>query len=694
MSDKTIVAKIIQKKLVAKITALGPPGPPGEGTEWGEITGTLSAQTDLQAALNAKEATIVAGTTSQYWRGDKTWQTLDKNVVGLSNVTNDAQLKVSSNLADLLSVATARTNLGVYSAAETDAAISAAVGSVDFPVDSVNGQTGTVVLDADDIDDSSTVNKFATAGELADIASNTAARHTHANKTILDNTTASFTTADETKLDGIEAGAEVNNISDVNATDLTDGGDTTLHRHDGRYYTETETDALLSSLEPAIAAGLASQYWRGDKTWQTLNAAALTDFNTAADARIAAQKAQANGLATLDGSSKIPTSQLPAIAVTSTFVVNSQAAQLALTVQEGDVAVRTDQNKSYIHNGGTSGTMADWQELLTPTDTVLSVNGQTGAVTLTKSDVGLGNVTNDAQLKVASNLSDVASVATSRTNLGLGTGDSPTFAGETINGLIDQTNALNTGTTNVYKLSSKTVEGFGSGFNKSGGAEFFMMAGDVVGRTVFGAGVNADTVRRIIIQADGQIDWGSGSAARDVTLRRAAAGKLGMVATSSGTEANILQLRNNASADNTGASLRFTNSTTDSSTFGAAEISGVRTAANGDSNMIFRTASASTLTEAFRLLANGNMQFADGKNIQLNTTTGTKIGTATGQKIGFFNATPVVQQNTTGTTAGFTANASANAVFNESTFTGDVGSTAYTMSDIVRALKTLGLLAT
>jgi hypothetical protein len=34
-----------------------------------------------------------------------------------------------------------------------------------------------------------------------------------------------------TKLSGIEAGAEVNNISDVNATGLTDGGETSLHSH-------------------------------------------------------------------------------------------------------------------------------------------------------------------------------------------------------------------------------------------------------------------------------------------------------------------------------------------------------------------------------------------------------------------------------------------------------------------------------
>jgi len=39
---------------------------------------------------------------------------------------------------------------------------------------------------------------------------------------------------------------------------------------------------------------------------------------------------------------------------------------------------------------------------------------------VTKSDVGLGNVTNDAQLKIASDLADLNDAATARTNLGLG----------------------------------------------------------------------------------------------------------------------------------------------------------------------------------------------------------------------------------------------------------------------------------
>ncbi len=54
----------------------------------------------------------------------------------------------------------------------------------------------------------------------------------------------------------------------------------------------------------------------------------------------------------------------------------------------------------------------------------------------------------------------------------------------------------------------------------------------------------------------------------------------------------------------------------------------------------------------------------------------------------------MVQPALTGvTTAGFTANASANAVFAESTFTGNTGATGYSVSDIIKNLKTAGILA-
>lgn len=82
----------------------------------------------------------------------------------------------------------------------------------------------------------------------------------------------------------------------------------------------------------------------------------------------------------------------------------------------------------------------------------------------------------------------------------------------------------------------------------------------------------------------------------------------------------------------------------------------------------------------------------DSFNIAVNTGTGTKIGTSSAQKIGLWNATPVAQHSSTGETVGFTAGAGTN-VTDASTFTGNVGATAYRISDIVKALKNAGIMA-
>jgi hypothetical protein len=56
-------------------------------------SGTLADSRIASAAnWNSKEPGIALGTTLQYWRGDKTWQTLDKSAVGLSNVDNTSDL--------------------------------------------------------------------------------------------------------------------------------------------------------------------------------------------------------------------------------------------------------------------------------------------------------------------------------------------------------------------------------------------------------------------------------------------------------------------------------------------------------------------------------------------------------------------------------------------------------------------------
>ncbi|MBY7334197.1 hypothetical protein K6631_06835 [Escherichia coli] len=55
--------------------------------------------------------------------------------------------------------------------------------------------------------------------------------------------------------------------------------------------------------------------------------------------------------------------------------------------------------------------------LYVPKTTTINGKALTGNISITKGDVGLSNVTNDAQLKIASNLSDVADVTTSRNNI-------------------------------------------------------------------------------------------------------------------------------------------------------------------------------------------------------------------------------------------------------------------------------------
>lgn len=93
----------------------------------------------------------------------------------------------------------------------------------------------------------------------------------------------------------------------------------------------------------------------------------------------------------LDASGKLADSIIPKVAITNTWVVASQTEMLALSnAQEGDVAVRTDLNKSFILKTTGYSTLANWQELLTPTDVVTSVNGSTGAVSITLA--GLGGV--------------------------------------------------------------------------------------------------------------------------------------------------------------------------------------------------------------------------------------------------------------------------------------------------------------
>ena len=153
-------------------------------------------------------------------------------------------------------------------------------------------------------------------------------------------------------------------------------------------HTGTQTASTISNFDTQVRTSRLDQM-AAPTAAVSVNSQKITNLASPVDSGDAVslgylngQKGVANGIAELDGSGLVPTHHLPALAITTTQVVNSQANMLALTAQVGDVAVRTDVNKSFILTATPASTLGNWQELLTPTDAVLSVDGSTGAVDL------------------------------------------------------------------------------------------------------------------------------------------------------------------------------------------------------------------------------------------------------------------------------------------------------------------------
>lgn len=196
-----------------------------------DATKPISAAT--QTALNAKEPSILAGTTAQYLRGDKTWQALNKAAVGLANVdnTSDAAKPVSSAVQTALNAKEPSINAGLTS-------------------QYWRGDKSWQPLDKTSVG-LSNVDNTSDAGKPI----STAAQAALDAKAPLASPTFTGTVSGVSK--AMVGLSNVDNTSDLNKP------------------VSTATQTALNGKEGSITAGTTLQYWRGDKTWQTLDKSAV-----------------------------------------------------------------------------------------------------------------------------------------------------------------------------------------------------------------------------------------------------------------------------------------------------------------------------------------------------------------------------------------------------------------------------------
>lgn len=373
-SDVSVGAAIVQSKIANLVSDLASKAPLIHTHTVSDITG-LQSELDSKATLGHSH-TIAHVTDLQSTLDGKAALTHSHTSAQISNFNG----AVSSVIGDTIQAGDNVTvNYNAGSGITTISATTAGGGGAE-PSDTVltvAGRTGNVTLGASDITSGTFTSNRIPNLDTAKITSGVfdisllptgttgtsvaLGNHTHTGYATSSHThAADAITSGTFDISHIPTGTSASTVALGNHTHP--GYSTTSHTHDDRYYTETEMDAALSA---------------------KLNSS---------------EKGSNNGVASLGSDGKIPASQLPAIAIKEVFTVASQAAMLALSAQRGDMAIRTDTGRTYVLASDSPSTLADWKEISSGAAPVSSVAGKTGAVTLTSSDVGLGNVSNTSDL--------------------------------------------------------------------------------------------------------------------------------------------------------------------------------------------------------------------------------------------------------------------------------------------------------
>jgi hypothetical protein len=420
----------------------------------GEESARISADTNLQNQINSNDGDI-SGLDGRLVTAENKLATIETNadVTDVANVTTalnsisvtelndvtsagsgaiittnernklagiEAGAEVNPTASEVKTLYESNADTNAFTDAEQSKLSGIETGAQVNTVDSVNTQTGAVVLDADDIDDSATTNKFTTQGEID-------------------------------KLAGIESGAQVNTVDSVNGStgvvvlDADDIDDTSTTN---KFVTSTDVTKLsnititqavdLDTLESDVSTNTS-------KLSGIENGADVTDAtNVAAAGAMMTDVAVINDLADVSGTPSdgqvltydtVNGWQPESAPVTS---VNTQTGAVVLDADDIDDSTTTNKFTTQSDIDKLAGI-----ETGAEVNTVDSVNGETGVVVLDADDIDDTSTTNKFTTQ-----SDIDKLAGIEAGAEVNTVDSVNGATGTV--VLDADDIDDTSTTNKF----------------------------------------------------------------------------------------------------------------------------------------------------------------------------------------------------------------------------------------------------
>ena len=292
-------------------------------------------------------------------------------------------------------------------------------------------------------------------------------------------------------------GFELYELHNVQITNTPSNNDVLSYETSSSLYKMKSISTLLGyTPEPAITAGTTSQYWRGDKSWQTLNTAAVAESTSLyfTEARVlAAILAGLNltGGGTITSSDSILQAfgkiqnQISALVggvmYMGTWNASTNSPTLtSSTGSKGNYYIVTVAGSTNL-NGITDWKVGDWAifngstwDKVDNTDAVSSVNGFTGAVSLTTSNIteGTNLYYTDTRARAAISLTTNNSSGAATYDNSTGVLNVPTY---TLSGLggIPSTRTLNTLALSADQTFATGTSGTDFGISSSGTTHTF-----------------------------------------------------------------------------------------------------------------------------------------------------------------------------------------------------------------------------